>query len=112
MSNANENPFPASDNVNGTDTTGRAAKKVLNNVVEGAHKTIDRLAETAVPHVQRLQEGVASASGALNAGVGKAREVGDEWTQTLRCTVRENPLSAVAAALAVGMLFARLTAGR
>jgi hypothetical protein len=37
------------------------------------------------------------------------REMGDEWTHSLRSTVRENPVAAVVAALALGMLLARLT---
>ena len=35
--------------------------------------------------------------------------MGDEWAESLRCTVRENPLAAVATALVVGVLIARLT---
>jgi hypothetical protein len=37
-----------------------------------------------------------------------AREVGDEWVDSLRVTVRRNPLSAVAAAMAIGALIARM----
>jgi ElaB/YqjD/DUF883 family membrane-anchored ribosome-binding protein len=75
---------------------------MLSRVVQGAHQTIDRLAETAAPHVQRLQEGV-------GARAEHVKEVGDEWAESLRCTVRDNPLAAVATALALGVLIARLT---
>jgi ElaB/YqjD/DUF883 family membrane-anchored ribosome-binding protein len=75
---------------------------MLSRVVQGAHQTIDRLAETAAPHVQRLQEGVGTRAEHV-------KEVGDEWAESLRCTVRENPLAAVATALALGVLIARLT---
>jgi predicted DNA-binding protein with PD1-like motif len=37
------------------------------------------------------------------------REKGDEWTDSLRATVRRNPLSAVAVAMAIGALVARST---
>jgi ElaB/YqjD/DUF883 family membrane-anchored ribosome-binding protein len=98
---------------NGTDSTTmtgtRAQSEMLNRVVQGAHHTIDKLAETAAPHVQRLEQGVASASESLHARADHAREVGDEWAESLRSTVRENPLAAVATALAVGLLIARLT---
>ena len=87
----------------------RAQSEVLNRVVQGAHHTIDKLAETAAPHVQRLEQGVSSASESLHARADHVREVGDEWAESLRSTVRENPLAAVATALAVGLLIARLT---
>jgi hypothetical protein len=35
--------------------------------------------------------------------------MGDEWAASLRCSVRDNPLTAVAAALVAGVLIARLT---
>jgi ElaB/YqjD/DUF883 family membrane-anchored ribosome-binding protein len=83
-----------------TKTTGD--DNLLNRVVQGAHHTIDRLAETAAPHMQRLQEGVGTRAE-------HAKEVGDQWAESLRGSVRENPLVAVATALAVGVLIARLT---
>jgi ElaB/YqjD/DUF883 family membrane-anchored ribosome-binding protein len=83
---------------------------LLARVVRGAHETVDRLAETAAPHVHRLQEGVAQAGGKLHERSDQMREVGDEWAESLRCTVRENPLAAVAVAVTLGILVARLSA--
>jgi len=93
-----------------TDAMGSTESQgdVLTRVVQGAHQTIDRLAETAAPHAQRLQDGVASAGNLLHSRAEHAREVGGEWAETLRCTVRENPLAAVGTALALGVLVARL----
>lgn len=85
-----------------TDTGGGGGNDVLQRVVKGAHETLDRLADSAAPHVQRWQESVGT-------GAGHVKEIGDEWTESLRCTVRENPLAAVATALALGVLIARLT---
>jgi ElaB/YqjD/DUF883 family membrane-anchored ribosome-binding protein len=82
---------------------------LLDRVVQGAHETIDRLADSAAPHVQRLQQGMASASDSLHERADLARETGDEWAESLRGTVRDNPLAAVAAALVAGVLIARLT---
>ncbi len=87
----------------------RPPSDILNRVVQGAHHTIDRLAETAAPHVQRLEQGVTTASDTLHARADQARDVGDEWAESVRSTVRENPLAAVATALAVGLLIARIT---
>jgi ElaB/YqjD/DUF883 family membrane-anchored ribosome-binding protein len=119
-------PFPAAgaaSNDLGTSATGasspstssagapgsEAGSEMLSRVVQGAHETIDRLAESAAPHVHRIQEGVSSAQDMLQSRASQVRETGDEWTESLRTTVRENPLAAVATALAIGMLIARLT---
>ncbi|MCK7497745.1 MAG: hypothetical protein MZW92_48515 [Comamonadaceae bacterium] len=83
--------------------------ELLQRVVQGAHQTIDRLAERAAPHVHKLQSGVSGANEMLHTKTDEWREKGDEWTDSLRETVRDNPLAAVATALAVGMLIARLT---
>jgi ElaB/YqjD/DUF883 family membrane-anchored ribosome-binding protein len=86
----------------GADNSTTKGGDMLDRVVQGAHHTIDRLAETAAPHVQRLHEDVSSRAE-------HAKEVSDEWAESLRCTVRENPLAAVATALALGAIVARLT---
>jgi ElaB/YqjD/DUF883 family membrane-anchored ribosome-binding protein len=93
----------------GNDGAATHQPEVLTRVVQGAHQTIDRIAESAAPHVARVEEGVAQASDALNSRANRLRETGEEWTETLRCTVRDNPLAAVGMALAVGMLIARLS---
>lgn len=80
------------------DGAADKAEQVLGRVKQGAHQGVDTLADTAAPHVQRLQDGIAA-----------ARDTGEEWAENLRTTVRENPLAAIAAAAALGMLVARLT---
>lgn len=94
---------------NGSSPAGGQAGDVLSRVVQGAHSAIDRMAETAAPAVQRVQDGVQSASDTLSRKADDARELGDEWAESLRCTVRDHPLAAVATALAVGVLIARLS---
>ncbi|HEU5297129.1 MAG TPA: hypothetical protein VFU71_20275 [Burkholderiaceae bacterium] len=81
------------------------ADDLIGRIAQGAHQAIDRLAEGAVP---RLQESMASAGESLHARTDRAREAADEWTESLRCTVRENPLASLGVALAVGLLLARL----
>lgn len=91
-------------------TTGDQQKgDVMSRVVQGAHATIDRVADSAAPHVQRLQQGMASASDSLHERSGQAREMGEEWTESMRNTVRENPIAAVVTALVAGLVIARLT---
>ena len=82
---------------------------LTDRMAQGAHHTIDRLAETAAPHVERFEDAVSGASLRLKNQARQAREAGDEWVDGLRVTVRRNPLAAVAAALAVGALIARFT---
>lgn len=90
-----------------TRDTAARTDDLIGRIAQSAHETIDRLAETAAPHVNRLQE---SLSGdALHQRADQVRELRDEWTESLRETVRENPLAAVGIALAVGVLIARLT---
>ena len=50
-----------------------------------------------------------SAGELVSERAGQVLETGEEWAQSVRATVRENPLGAVVAAVAVGMLLARLT---
>jgi ElaB/YqjD/DUF883 family membrane-anchored ribosome-binding protein len=110
-------PAPASAAVNDVARQADAAvdkgadvgHDVLNRVVQSAHQAIDRMAETAGPAVQRVQDGVHAASDALSQRAQDARELGDEWCESLRSTVRDNPLTAIATALAVGVLIARLS---
>ena len=89
-------------------TGAASADDLIGRIARTAHETIDRLAETAAPRVNRLQESVSGLGDSLQARADHAREVGDEWAESLRCTVRENPLAAVGVALAVGVLVARL----
>ena len=103
-----DSPDSSGSSMSNTTAT-RPQSDVLNRVVQGAHQAIDKLAETAAPHVQRLEQGVHSTSDTLHARADQARELSDEWTESLRTTVRENPLASVAAALAIGLLLAKLT---
>lgn len=68
-----------------------AVSDSLDQAVQGAHKAVDRFADTAVPRVRHMAE------------------VGDAWTASARATVREQPLMAVLAAFAIGALVGRIT---
>lgn len=87
---------------------GRAASppadagELVMRVAQGVHETVDRVAEKAAPAAQKLESTV-------HDQIHRARELGDEWTDSLRTTVRERPLSAVLVALAAGVLIARIT---
>jgi ElaB/YqjD/DUF883 family membrane-anchored ribosome-binding protein len=85
------------------------AEDLISRIAQTAHETIDRLAESATPHVSRWQEGISGAGESLQLRADQVREMSDEWAESLRTTVRENPLAAVGVALAVGVLVARLS---
>ena len=81
---------------------------LTDRMAQGAHHTIDRLVETAAPHIERMEGALAGATGHLKDQARHVREKGDEWADDLRATVRRHPLSAVAAAMAIGALIARI----
>ena len=100
---------PMSSSVPSSSASSSAKPELLDRVVQGAHDTVDKLADKARPQVQRLQESAVSASDSLHARADQARELGDEWAESLRATVREHPLAALGTALALGIVVARLS---
>ncbi len=102
-------PAGCSDGANPTYSANRNEGANRVQGADGAHQTIGRLARQVTPQVHRLQQPVAGATGMLDDHADQPREMTDEWMDALRSTVRENPLAAVGAALALGMLVARLS---
>jgi ElaB/YqjD/DUF883 family membrane-anchored ribosome-binding protein len=92
-----------------TENTTQAMDGLLKDAVQGAHTTIDRLADSAGPAVQKIGESVSAAEDALHAKADQLRDTGDAWVESARTTVRDNPLVAIAAALTLGLLIARIT---
>ena len=89
-----------------SETTPPAAVGLLKNVVQGAHHSLDRLADRAAPAVRKLSESVSAANAALHAKRDQWRETGDVWAEDMRTSVRSKPLLSVAAALALGAVIA------
>ena len=92
----------------GSNGTAVHQQAVTDRMAQRAHHTIDRLAVTAAPHIDRMAGALADATGHLKDQTRQVREKGDEWADDLRATVRRNPLSALVAAMAVGALIARI----
>lgn len=108
-----EQSLPVQNETSGTPLKPQATPQsttaeVMARVVKGAHETIDHLAERATPPLQQLEQGLAHTGEVLHDKAEQWQTTGDEWAESLRCTVREHPLAAVAAALAVGVVVARL----
>ncbi len=72
------------------DPPPTAAVDALRRVVQGAHEAVDSFSDSATPQARQLGESLSRAGAAL------------------RGSVRAHPLTAIAAALALGALMARL----
>jgi hypothetical protein len=70
--------------------------------------TIDRLEEGAAPAGQHLGESASAVEGALRARTDHLRDTRDDWVESVRTTVRGNPLVAIAAAVTLGAVIARV----
>lgn len=93
----------------GSEKAPSAGVTLLNRAMQGAHDTIDRLADSAAPALQQLGERVSVAKDMLHAKTDQLRDTREEWVESMRTTVRSKPLASVAAAVALGAVIARLT---
>lgn len=89
--------------------TGPTPGGRLDQVVQGAHHTIDRLADSAAPVARQLNESVAAAGQSLHSATDQLRVTRDHWVESARCNVRGSPLVSIAAAFALGAVIARIT---
>jgi ElaB/YqjD/DUF883 family membrane-anchored ribosome-binding protein len=92
------------------DQAAVAERDVMRRVVQGAHEAVDRIADKAIPAVERLRGTYNDAADSLKQRADQAVDLKDEWTESLRMAVREHPLAAIGTALALGVILARLTA--
>jgi ElaB/YqjD/DUF883 family membrane-anchored ribosome-binding protein len=90
------------------DQAAAAERDVMRRVVQGAHEAVDRIADKAIPAVERLRGTYNDAAETLKQRADQAADLKDEWTESLRMTIREHPLAAVGTALALGVILAKL----
>jgi len=109
LSNPSQSPRTDSPADPGSSGAALQQQPLTDRMAQGAHHTIDRLAETAGPHIERMEGALAGVAGQVKSQARHAREKGDEWADDLRATVRRNPLTAVVASVAIGALIARIT---
>jgi hypothetical protein len=93
----------------GSEKASAAAQGLLNQAVDKAHHTIDRLADSAGPAVRRAGEQLSATEEALHAKAGHLRQTGDEWLEGLRASVRRSPLTGLVMAMALGAMLSRLS---
>lgn len=101
-------PVPDTSMLPGADKPESAAVELMGRAAKGAHATIDRFVDSAAPTVRQLGESVSTAEEALHASTEQLREARDVVSESLRRTVRGNPLIAVGVALALGALIMRI----
>jgi hypothetical protein len=82
---------------------------LMAEAVQGAHNMIDSLAQKAAPYLHRLGEDGPDTGDMLADGLEHLGAMHHEWADSLRGSVRANPLASVGTALVLGMLISRVT---
>lgn len=93
----------------GTAAPNGSAQPVIDRVAESAHRVVDQLAGKAGPAVERLRSTVTGAKDSMGQRMTDLTHTREEWMESARESVRQNPLAAIGLAAAVGYLLARLT---
>ena len=91
------------------DAVAERAQGTVDRAAQSAHEAIDRLAAKAGPAVERLRSTATSASETLRAKADRFGELEDQWLESTRDYVRENPLTAIAVAMLAGIVLSKLT---
>lgn len=109
MTTASKNPtYPTSDYPGGATTA--EAGEALGRAKQGAQQAAERLGEKAAYAKEQVKEGYDQAKEALSAGMQDLDALQEEWLANARGYVQAHPLVSVTAALAIGVLLARLMA--
>jgi ElaB/YqjD/DUF883 family membrane-anchored ribosome-binding protein len=81
----------------------------VDRAAQAAHEAIDKLASKAGPAFERLRGSATSASDTLRAKADQFGEIEEEWVESARTYVRDNPLTAVAVGVLAGVIISKLT---
>ncbi|CAN5348575.1 hypothetical protein BH09PSE5_BH09PSE5_19090 [soil metagenome] len=85
-----------------------SATPVVDRLAQTAHETIDRVAAKAGPAVEKIRSTATGAAGTIQQKATDFGAMEEQWMESARGVVRENPLAAIAVAVAAGMLLSRL----
>ncbi len=92
------------------DSAGAALHSGIDKLADPARSTVDRLSSTAHQTVDKLADGANSTADKIAGQTRRFTEAPTRALETSKSWVQERPLEAVAAALAFGFVFGRLTA--
>jgi ElaB/YqjD/DUF883 family membrane-anchored ribosome-binding protein len=107
MTSQSTTPYPTSRSA-ADNPLREDPSRLVDRVAQSAHEAVDRAAERAVPAVGELQRRVNEASDAINRRADEFAQMQEYWMESSRATVRAHPITAVAAAVAFGLLLGRL----
>jgi hypothetical protein len=79
-----------------------------NPVEQYAHEAMDRPANSLAPAAQQPGEPASAAGDALHTETDALLETQGNWTESVRTSVRGNPLASMAAAVVLGAVIARI----
>ncbi len=88
------------------DAPGSGA--TVDRLAQRAHEAIDTVAAKAKPAVERVQSVASQATEAFQAKADALVEWEDEWLDSARAHIREQPLTAIAVGVLAGALLSRL----
>ncbi|WP_280156247.1 hypothetical protein [Piscinibacter sp. XHJ-5] len=92
-----------------TDAAVERGYSTVDRAAQAAHEAIDKLAAKAGPAFERLRGSANNASQTLRQKADQFGELEDEWVDSARTYVRDNPLTAVAVGVLAGVILSKLT---
>lgn len=91
-----------------TATTGATTNETVNRAARAAHEAIDKVAAKAAPALDQFQSVASNAAQTVQDKAEVLGQLEDEWLEKTRAVVRENPVTAVLAAVVAGLVISRL----
>ncbi len=91
-----------------TTNNGATSNETVNRAARAAHEAIDKVAAKAAPALDQFQSVASTAAQTVQDKAEALGQLEDEWLEKTRTVVRENPVTAVLAAVAAGLLLSRL----
>lgn len=117
-------PFPTtdspplgSDNGMGTtsmnqSSTGGSSADTIGRMKQSAHDAVDRIADKAGPAMERVRGSVSGMSDSMHARGEQFGAMQEQWLESCRSSVRENPLAAVGIAVVAGMVLSKIMSSK
>ena len=100
---------PATSTADYAASAAERGHSTVDRAAQAAHDAIDKLASRAGPAFERLRGTATSAGETLRAKASRFGEIEEQWLESSRSYVRENPLAAVGIAVLAGLLIGKLT---